>query len=294
MTIRGSSTFNPVSFISNSATQDGGAIWNQGVLNVTNGNFLSNKVPLNVGGFGGGIASYGGLTLWDSSFVFNEGRFGAGLFVGTTTGGSVADVRRTLFNLGNAVEGGGIYATDATTLVGVSDSVFSRNNAAEGGGLARFNAKVDIANSSFTDNASTNDGGGLWITHGPANIQDPTFVTLTSVTIGRNTANPGLKHGGGYYNQGISVLKNVTIKDNTNGIYNTGLSQLNISNTVLDNPNSLNCDGGTPLTLGGHNCLRTQVAWSNRMAYLPSSDLRLLTAMASIKPSITRRWPAAC
>ena len=205
-------------------------------------------------GYGGGIASYGDVTLWDSSFVFNEGRYGAGLFVGTKTGGgSAADVRRTLFNLGNALEGGGIYTDDANAFVSVSDSVFSRNTAAEGGGLARFNSRVDISNSSFTDNASTNDGGGLWITHGPANSQDPSFVTLTSVTIARNMANLRLKHGGGYYNLGISVLKNVTIKDNTNGIYNTGLSQLNIYNTVLDNPNSLNCDGGTPLTLGGHN-----------------------------------------
>jgi hypothetical protein len=253
-TIRGSSTFNPVSFTSNSATQEGGAIWNQGTLKVYNGNFLTNKVPLNVGGFGGGIASYGGVTLWDSSFVFSEGRYGAGLFVGTKAGGgSAADVRRTLFNLGNALEGGGIYTNDANAFVSVSDSVFSRNTAAAGGGLARLNSRVDISNSSFTDNASTNDGGGLWITHLPANTQDPSFVSLTSVTISRNIANPGVKHGGGYYNQGISVLTNVTIKDNTNGIYNTGLSQLNIYNTVLDNPNSLNCDGGTPLTLGGHN-----------------------------------------
>ncbi len=252
-TIRGASPLNPVSFISNSATQEGGAIWSQGTLKVYNGNFLTNKVPLNVAGYGGGIASYGGVTLWDSSFVFNEGRYGAGLFVGNKASGSAADVRRTLFNLGNALEGGGIYTNDTNAFVTVSDSVFSSNTAAEGGGLARFNSRVDISNSSFTDNASTNDGGGLWITHGPANTQDPSFVSLTSVTIGRNTANPGLKHGGGYYNQGISVLTNVTIKDNTNGIYNTGLSQLNIYNTVLDNPNSLNCDGGTPLTLGGHN-----------------------------------------
>jgi predicted outer membrane repeat protein len=139
-TIRGLSPLNPISFDSNSATQDGGAIWNQGILSVYNGSFLFNKVPLTLVGYGGGIASYSNVTLWDNSFVYNEGRYGAGLFVGTKTGGSsTADVRRTLFNLGNAYEGGGIYTDDTYAFVGVSDSVFSKNSAAFGGGLARFN-----------------------------------------------------------------------------------------------------------------------------------------------------------
>ncbi len=240
-------------FSGNTVSQNGGAIWNQGTTNVYGGSFLSNKAAFNTAGYGGAVANYGALKLYDSTLVFSEGRFGAGLFAGDLGGGSIADVRRTLFNLGNANLGGGLYANAATVIVDISDSVFSKNTGAYGGGIARLNARVDVVNSSFTDNGSTNDGGNVWVTSAPNNQQDPSYVSMTSVTIAGGIVNPTFNHGGGYYNQGISVLKNVTIKDNPNGIYNTGLSQLNIYNTVLDNPGYLNCDGGTPLTLGGHN-----------------------------------------
>ena len=83
---------------------------------------------------------------------------------------------------------------------------------------------------------------------------DPTFVSVTSVTFGGNTAgSAGTNQGGGIYTLGYSVLKNLTIKDNTNGLFNAGVTT-HLGNSVLDNPGFLNCDGnGALLSLDGHN-----------------------------------------
>ena len=117
-----------------------------------------------------------------------------------------------------------------------------------GGGAARFNARLIIINSSFTHNSSAAAGGALISDYGPD--ADPSFVTVTSVTFSGNTS--GTNHGGGFSNRGYANLKNVTFKDNTNGIYNTGTTHL--GNSVLDNLGSLNCDGdGTPISSDGHN-----------------------------------------
>jgi hypothetical protein len=94
-------------------------------------------------------------------------------------------------------------------------------------------------------------GGGLFIGATPGS--DPTSATLSGVTVGGNTA--ASNKGGGIYNDaGRLFLLNVTIKDNRNGIFNTGQFETNLGNSVLDNPGFLNCDGnGLPLTLSGHN-----------------------------------------
>ncbi len=78
-------------------------------------------------------------------------------------------------------------------------------------------------------------------------------MKVTSVTFGGNKT--GSSQGGGIYNNsGYILLKNLTIKDNINGLFNTGTFTTHLGNSVLDNPGSLNCDGnGAPLSLDGNN-----------------------------------------
>jgi predicted outer membrane repeat protein len=254
------STQNPASpnaFIGNSATQDGGAIYNLGTLAIHGAGLNANTVPENTVGIGrgGAIANLGNLTLQDSVVTVNRGRIGGGLFVGIIPS-AVADVRRTTFSQNQASEfGGGLGTGDALFNTGatvtVTDSVFRNNTAlVNGGGTYRFNTRLDISNSSFTDNGAAGVGGGLF---SGAGVPDPTFVSATSVTFSGNTAGSG--QGGGIYTSGFSVFKNLTIKDNTNGIFNAGnFVTTHLGNSVLDNPGTLNCDGGgRPITLDGNN-----------------------------------------
>jgi predicted outer membrane repeat protein len=250
----------PNTFIGNSATQDGGAIYNLGTLAIFGAGLNANSAPQNtIGiGHGGAIANSGNLTLHDSVVTVNKGRFGGGLFVGIIPS-AVADIRRTIFSQNEASEfGGGLCTGDASFNTGatvtVTDSVFRNNTAVvSGGGVYRFNARLDISNSSFTDNGSLGTGGGLY---SGANVPDPTAVNATSVTFGGNAAGSG--QGGGIYTTGYSVLKNLTLKDNINGLFNAGnFVTTHLGNSVLDNlgnPGFLNCDGsGKPILLDGHN-----------------------------------------
>jgi predicted outer membrane repeat protein len=262
-TLRTQNSANPVTFLGNSATQDGGAIYNGGTLAIYGAGLNANTVPQNTFGVlsrGGAIANAGSLTLHDSLLTLNKGRFGGGLFVGLIPTAQ-ADVRRTTFGGNEASEfGGGLCTGDALSNTGatvtVTDSVFRNNTAAvSGGGLYRYNARLDISNSSFTDNTAqgvgaTGNGGGLF---SGARIPDPTSVTATSVTFSGNTAGSG--QGGGIYTSGSSVFKNLTIKDNTNGLFNAGIVvATHLGNSVLENPGHLNCDGGGVLILSdGHN-----------------------------------------
>src|SRR5688572_25021356 len=145
--------------------------------------------------------------------------------------------------------GGGLYTNAGTAVVTVTHSVFHRNTAVAGGGVGRFNTHLSIFDSSFTDNQATQTGGGLQSGAGPST--DPNLVSFTSVTFSGNKADSG--QGGGFYNnQAYSILKNVTFKDNTNGIFNAGTTHL--GNSVLDNPGSLNCSGtGAAISSDGHN-----------------------------------------
>ncbi len=214
-TLRTQNPANKVLFLTNSATEDGGAIYNQGTLSIYQAELNANQTPQNtlLAGYGGGIHNQGTLTLHDSLLSVNLGRYGGGLFVGNNPNAQ-AEVQRTRFDLNSAgLFGGGLY-TNTGGNVTVANSSFRLNKAASGAGVARFNARLDISDSSITDNQATGVGGGLYSGAGPAS--DPTFLSATSVTIGGNTAGGNL--GGGIYTAGYSVFKNLTIKDNTNGL----------------------------------------------------------------------------
>jgi predicted outer membrane repeat protein len=253
-TLVGSSD-NPVSITSNSSKFDGGAIYSEaGTLNIAHANVIGNKTPTStIGiGYGGAIASLGTMTLSDGYLALNEGRFGGAVFVGGSLAAAQATIDHTIFSQNTAGSlGGGLYTNVETTTITVSDSVFNRNTAATGGGIGRFAAKLRVNNSSITQNTATS-GAGLWVSSGPAPSVGG-YVEVHDTTISTNTASSG--QGGGVYNSGLLNLQSTTIKDNTNGIFNFGNGEvMRIVNSVLQNPNSLNCDGdGTlPSSAGGN------------------------------------------
>ncbi len=233
----------PVSIVSNSAQFDGGAIYNAGgTLTIHRANLINNKAPKDTiaVGYGGAIASLGSMTLSDGYFSLNEGRFGGAVFVGGTIGAD-ATIDHTVFSQNTAGQlGGGLYTNVQTTTITVSNSVFDRNIATTGGGVARFSAGLRLLNSSITNNTAA-QGGGLYASSGPqASVGG--YVEVHDSTLSTNTATSG--QGGGLYNQGLLNLQSVTIKDNSNGIFNFGNGEVTrITDSVLQNPGSLNCDG---------------------------------------------------
>lgn len=235
-----------VIFDSNSTSGNGGAIYNAagGVLVVSQGTFSKNKAPLGVG-YGGAIASLGNIAVTGSVFTQNEARYGGGLFVGSS---ARADVANTVFSTNKAqMFGGGFYMNNDSSVITVTHTAFDKNTATSGAGLGRSGGTLTVQHASFTDNTAATQGGALNV----SGVGTP--VRVVNTTFSGNVASDG--KGGGIFNNGTLELVNVTLKNNTNGVFNFGFSETTLlRNSVLDNPGYLNCDGdGTPVTSGGYN-----------------------------------------
>jgi predicted outer membrane repeat protein len=248
VTLEGSATGTPfaskLQLNANSATEDGGAIYNKrGLMTIDNAVISVNRTPTQtlLAGYGGAIYDEGVLTLTNSIVSGNEGRFGGGMFVGNNSGGAQAVIDRAYFlNNTSGNLGGGLYTNIVTTTITISNSAFSGNTAVgSGGGLARFNAGLNIFNSSFTHNTAAS-GGGLFLGAVPSPTSGP-YVRVQSVTVSGNTATSN--QGGGVLNTGRAELYSMTIVTNTNGVWSGGLGNTRFRDAVLQNPGSLNCDG---------------------------------------------------
>lgn len=247
VTLEGSPTSTPfaskLQLNANSATEDGGAFYNKsGAMTINNAVVTVNRTPMQVAlaGYGGAIYNEGVLTLTNSIVSKNEGRYGGGVFVGNNATGARAVIDHTSFleNVSGNL-GGGLYTNLEATAITVTNSVFNGNSAATGGGLARYNAGLRIFNSSFTQNTATS-GGGLFLSAVPSPTSGP-YVRVQSVTVSGNTATNN--QGGGVLNTGRVELYSMTIVTNTNGVWSGGVGNTRFRDTVLQNPGSLNCDG---------------------------------------------------
>jgi predicted outer membrane repeat protein len=227
----------------NSATEDGGAIYNKGAMTIDYAAITVNKTPTQslLAGYGGAIFNAGALTLTNAIVSRNEGRFGGGLFVGNSEAAQAVIAHTSFIRNISGNLGGGLYANTLTTTIAISDSSFHRNTASgSGGGLARTNSKLRIYNTSFTSNAAI-DGGAMLLQALPAGLFAG-YVQVRSATFSGNTASSN--HGGGIYNFSSGVeLYSTTIVSNTNGVFSASSGNTRFRNSVLQNPGSLNCDG---------------------------------------------------
>ncbi len=247
ITLEGSASSSPyagkLQLNANTASEDGGAIYNKGgAISINSAVITVNRTPTQtpLAGYGGGIYNEGVLTLTNSILSQNEGRYGGGVFVGISVTGARASIDHTLFlrNVSGNL-GGGLYTNLITTTVTISDSVFLGNNARAGGGLARSNANLHVFNSSFTQNTAEL-GGGLLLSAVPSPSSGP-YVRVQSVTVSGNTASSN--QGGGVFNEGLVELYSMTIISNTNGVFSRGSGNTRFRDSVLQNSGFLNCDG---------------------------------------------------
>jgi CSLREA domain-containing protein len=179
----------------NSAELDGGGIYNDGGGTLTvSGSTISGNTAQGgtLGGVGGGISNWGTLTVTGSTVSGN-----------TAKGGTAPD------SFGGF--GGGIHngADDAGTMT-ITDSTISDNTATAG----QPAVGETVGNGGF--------GGGIY---NDSELEfedcDPasaiTTTTITNSTISGNTAAPGKDAAGGgiLNNDGLAVIKNSTITENT-------------------------------------------------------------------------------
>jgi len=192
----GDTILNNVTFQSNEADQDGGAIYSASWSVQINGGTFNANVAKGTGDFQGGGAIFNQdatLTINGVTFSANQAPDGSGgalylnnattitgsMFSGNYAGGSNAADNFT-------TEGGGaIYVIDETT---VSGSALIGNTAVNGGGVMFRTGTYTITwdNTTIANNVATT-GGGVYF--------GPTFnnfdITLSNLTIAGNTAVTG-------------------------------------------------------------------------------------------------------
>ena len=165
---------------------DGGGILNRGTLSILYATVAGNSTGPN--GYGGGVETYGPLTVDHSTFDSNVSGYGGGGIHSQDRLSSLV-VTFSTFIANTSDIGGAIYA-DGVSSLAVSDSLFTANVSGNGGGIAaRSNqATAIVANSTFSDNttelSNTGFGGGI------AN-SDGTMIVNNSTLVGNKAAQGG-------------------------------------------------------------------------------------------------------
>jgi hypothetical protein len=213
----------------------GGAIYNQGTLNINNGCILSG----NSAGAGGAIFNNGGTVTVNNSTVAGNRVTSVGGGIYNSGGTITVNNGSTLSGNGAASIGGGIYNSDGTATI--SASSLSGNSARFGGGIYNSGGTVTMSNgSTLSNNAAYHadypwaggDGGGIY--------NDTGTVTINSSILSGNTADVNFGTGGGIYNHGgaVAVENYSSITGNTDSDVN------NHSVLYLDSTSMIGILGG--------------------------------------------------
>lgn len=254
----GTLTLNNLTITKGLTDGDGGAIRNDGTLNINGSKFTDNHTTVN--GNGGAIVTYGALTITNSEFSSNTAVNGGALYVkwqnasanitgsnfhdnqtlNTATGwggavllfdGGSATVNTSTFSTNKAGAGGAfyLYQNPASTVLTLTDSTVKGNSAlAEdgtgGGGIYSNKGTITLINVTVSDNAVPgypSGGGGILNADGT--------VTLKNVTLSGNTGTDG----GGIFSRGTATLTNVTVSGNE--AYRAGGGMTNEGTATLTN-----------------------------------------------------------
>jgi hypothetical protein len=167
------------------AAGDGGAVYNQGTLTVSNGSTFSGSAHL-----GSGIYNNGGMVTVSNSNLSGIYNTGGTVTVSNCTGGGISNDIGTVTVSNSTLSGGGISNYGGTLTV--TNSTLSGNSADTGGGIYNNAGTVSVSNSTLSNNSATY-GGGIY-NYGGA-------VTVSHSILSGNTA----RYGGGIYNVGGSV-----------------------------------------------------------------------------------------
>jgi CSLREA domain-containing protein len=156
----------------------GGAVYNSGILSISNSTLNDNNTG-HSGGKGGAVynASGSSLSVFSSSILDNSSEDGEGGGIYNQSG-VTTDITGSYVD-GNSADGGGIYDEGGTlTILGThfqNNTVPTSMTSATGGGIRKRAGTLLIIDSSFNNNSS-HSGGGVAIEGGNATITGSDFT----------------------------------------------------------------------------------------------------------------------
>ncbi|HSH01641.1 MAG TPA: right-handed parallel beta-helix repeat-containing protein [Anaerolineae bacterium] len=184
----------------------GGALNNRGQMSVTNSFFHNNRA------LGGGGVVYNRGDLWilggEMSDNRTDGRGGA-IFAGS--GGTIR-ISGTHFSRNEigGLSGGAIYINGASGMVEIRDSLFFDHASSSEGGTIDNNNVLSVTNSSFI--SSTSHSGGT--------IMNQNVLSLTNSSFVSGVAN---SNGGGIYNSGMLYFVGGGMENNVAANFGGGI-----------------------------------------------------------------------
>ncbi len=242
-----------VEILQNSATQYGAGIYNNGYLEITNGNFEDNVGPAAGGGlYNSSMTSEsGGITLGPGEVILQNVNFsrnsasekGAGIF----NGGTLELMLGTFEENVEPAMGGGAY-NEADSMMVLTQTWFTNNTAGMGGAVYN-RGMMHLYQSSLTNNSAMDGFGG-----GAYNDGAAAGLLLRNTTVSANMIiPPGALGGSGIYNNGgdLRIEFSTIAHNNSDGINNNG-GHGTLESTILASHANGNCTGN-PINSNGYN-----------------------------------------
>ncbi|MEM7797805.1 MAG: choice-of-anchor Q domain-containing protein [Chloroflexota bacterium] len=259
-------TLTSVTFISNTATEQGGGLYatdgkvalssvtfeqnsaddGGGFYNGTNSDAVLSSVTFSgntASDDGGGVyySNAGSSPLTNVLFSNNSAVNNGG--GGYVTGGSILISSSQISSNSSGNEGGGFYINDSQVELTHAE-IISNNTGTEvgferGGGFSvRGNSSVTLTNATVSHNRADGNGGGIF--------SDQSRLILSDTTLSENSA--GSSGGGISHNAGDGVYQTVTFSENSAGRHGGGLDVTDLISLTLTGvdfiENSAADDGG--------------------------------------------------
>jgi hypothetical protein len=229
--------------ITNGYTNDGGGIWNDGALMLSDCTVSDNSAE-----YGGGILNLwrGGnatLTVTNCTVSGNSALYGGGIENDAFNGGATLTITNSTIS-GNS--GGGIdnSGTNAGAVLTITNSTISGNS---GGGIANGagpgGATVTVINSTISDN-SADYGGGI---SSGCSVGGVVSVTVSNSTLSGNSA---AVNGGSIYNAQYGTSATMVISNTILNAGNSGENIFNDGGTVTSHGFNLSSDDGGGVLTG--------------------------------------------
>lgn len=191
--------------ITNGYSDDkGGAIYNQGTLNIFNSTVINNHAER------GGIycSDKSNLNIYNSKFDGNTADSGAAIENDNSNG--VVNIMNSIFTYNACEEGGAIY--NIWGQMNVYNSTFMYNTAERGGAIYNNRGTLKVYNTRVLSNTGTDLGAGIksW---GVCEVHDSIII---------NNTNP-IRQGGGFYVSEFTLLLKNCIVSNNSAVYGGGV-----------------------------------------------------------------------
>jgi hypothetical protein len=238
-----------------------GAISNDGAGSVVveRTTFSKNTATANGGAIFNGS---GQVTVADSTFTENAATDGGAIYSSADKGGLVA-VRDSTFVLNRAAGRGGAIVGSGSGALEVLDSTFSKNSADHWGGavLNQNQSSATIQNSSFSENSGLNGGGFANEGSGLVTVESSRFTKNTAFVSALVASGEG---GGMHSNSGGEVVvSGGAFTENTalsgGGLSNEGGGTVSITGTRFANNSAAEQGGGLLIQSGGVRMLNIDV-----------------------------------